>query len=335
VQAASNTFSHRQRIERVLSGQSPDRIPVALWRHFPVDDQDPHRLAGAIAAYQNAFDFDLIKVTPASSFCIRDWGAEDEWQGDPEGTRQFITHPIQKPEDWEKLPVLDPKKGHLAAQLACLNELVRAFSPHTPILQTIFNPLAQAKHLISKDLLLVHLRQYPMAVRKGLEVITQTTIDFVQQVKASDIDGLFYAVQHAQYGLLSEAEFLEFSRPYDLAILDAARAMWLNMLHLHGQNVMFDQLADYPIQVMNWHDRSTQPSLADGLKRFPGSVCGGLRRIESMVLGSPPTIQAEALDAINQTEGRRFILGTGCVVPITAPYGNLLAARTVVEHLKP
>ncbi|HWQ04525.1 MAG TPA: uroporphyrinogen decarboxylase family protein [Longilinea sp.] len=330
--AANNKLTHRQRIETVLSGQRPDRIPVALWRHFPVDDQNPLLLTRAIAAYQNTFDFDLIKVTPASSFCIRDWGVEDEWCGDEEGTRQFISHPIQRPEDWERLAVLDPKKGYLAAQVESLRELAKTFSPDTPILQTIFNPLAQAKHLIGKDLLLVHLRQYPEAVKHGLDIITQTTIDFVQQVIASGADGLFYAVQHAQYGLLSETEFSEFSRPYDLAILEAANLLWFNMLHLHGQNVMFNLLADYPVQVMNWHDRSTQPNLADGLKRFPGTVCGGLRRIESMILGTPEAIQAEAEDAIDQTDGLRFILGTGCVVPITAPYGNLLAARNAVEN---
>jgi len=332
VMAIKKELNHRQRIETVLSGQKPDRIPVALWRHFPVDDQYPLQLARATAAYQNTFDFDLIKVTPASSFCIRDWGVEDEWQGDPEGTRQFVSHVIQQPEDWERLPVLDPKKGYLAAQLECLRELSKSFSPQTPILQTIFNPLAQAKHLIKRDLLLVHLRLYPEALRRGLEVITQTTIDFVHQAAASGADGLFYAVQHAQYGLLSQDEFSKFSRPYDLAILEAAKPLWFNMLHLHGQNVMFNQLADYPVQVMNWHDRSTQPNLADGLKRFSGTVCGGLRRIESMILGSPETIQIEANDAFNQTDGMRFILGTGCVVPITAPYGNLLAARNAVEN---
>jgi uroporphyrinogen decarboxylase len=31
------------------------------------------------------------------------------------------------------------------------------------------------------------------------------------------------------------------------------------------------------------------------------------------------------------TGGRRFILGTGCVVPITAPRANLFAARNAVE----
>lgn len=331
VTTVQRKLTHRQRIEMVLSGKKADRIPVALWRHFPVDDQDPHRPARAICAYQEQFDFDLIKVTPASSFSVRDWGVVDEWRGDPEGTRDYVSFPIQQPEDWERLRVLNPFEGSLGDQLECLKLLVKTFSPHTPILQTIFNPLAQAKHLVRKDVLLVHLREHPEALRKGLETITQTTLDFIRQVKAAGVDGLFYAVQHAQHGLLSESEFAEFSTPYDLEILNSARPLWLNMLHLHGSNVMFDPVAGYPVQAINWHDRSTPPDLAGGLQRFPGVVCGGLRRIESMVLGTPESIQSEAGDAIRQTGGERFILGTGCVVPITAPYGNLRAARNAVE----
>lgn len=142
---------------------------------------------------------------------------------------------------------------------------------------------------------------------------------------------LFYAVQHAQDNLLSEPEFQEFSRPYDIQILESAKPLWLNALHLHGENVLFDQVVDYPVQALNWHDRSIRPDLAEGLQRFRGVVCGGLRRIESMVLGTLAAIQAEAFDAIRQTAGQRFILGAGCVVPITAPYGNLMAARNAVE----
>jgi len=41
--------------------------------------------------------------------------------------------------------------------------------------------------------------------------------------------------------------------------------------------------------------------------------------------------QEEAADAIKQTKSQRFILGTGCVVPITASHGNLVAARKSVR----
>jgi uroporphyrinogen decarboxylase len=59
-------------------------------------------------------------------------------------------------------------------------------------------------------------------------------------------------------------------------------------------------------------------------------VCGGLQRDRTMVLGTPESVTTEALDAIQQTEGKRFILGTGCVLPIIAPRANIWAARQAV-----
>jgi uroporphyrinogen decarboxylase len=326
-------LTHRQRLEAVISGEQPDRPAVALWRHFPVDDQAPDALAAATASYQRTFDFDLVKVTPASSFCLRGWGSVDQWRGEAEGTRTYTHFPIQEPEDWEHLAVQDPHKGSLGAQLDCLRLLAKEFSPDTPILQTIFNPLSQAKNLVSRDLLSVHIRLYPEAVHKGLQVITETTLRFIEEAKKTGIDGIFYAVQHAQYGLFSQAEFSEFSLAYDLALLNSASPMWLNMLHLHGENVMFDLAASYPVQVINWHDRHTSPDIASARQLYPGVLCGGLRRTETMVLGTPEHVRTEAYQAILATEGKKFILGTGCVVPITAPYGNLMAARQSVEQI--
>ena len=93
---------------------------------------------------------------------------------------------------------------------------------------------------------------------------------------------------------------------------------------------MLNQVADYPVQVVNWHDRETAPSLAEAVTIFPGVLCGGLRRWDTMVLGSPGNVVAEAHDAIRTTDGRRFILGTGCVSSTVTPHGNLLAARQAV-----
>ena len=324
-------MTHRERLERVLAGEAPDRPPVALWRHFPVDDQTPEGLAAATLAFQRTYDFDLVKVTPASSFCLKDWGVEDAWRGAPEGTRDYTRRVIHRPEDWLRLRPLDPRAGYLGAQLTCLRILVRELAPHTPVIQTIFSPLAQAKNLVGPEALLVHLRRYPDAVHAGLQVIAESTLRFVEAVRETGVDGVFYAVQHARYGLLSEDEFRAFGRAYDLPVLEAAQGLWLNVVHLHGEQVMFDLVADYPAAVLNWHDRETPPSLAEGQQRFAGAVCGGLRRWDTLVLGDPAAVEREARDAIEATGGRRFILGTGCVVPTLAPRANLLAARRAVE----
>ena len=96
---------------------------------------------------------------------------------------------------------------------------------------------------------------------------------------------------------------------------------------------MYDLITDYPVQVLNWHDRETEPSLKAGLDKFSGCVCGGINRIESLYLGTPDIIRKEAKQAYEQTDGRRFILGTGCVLPVNTPYGNIRAFRDVVEEL--
>lgn len=324
-------LTHRSRLEHTLAGETPDRVPVALWRHFPVDDQSPDHLAAATASYQRTFDFDLIKVTPSSSFCIRDWGVQDEWRGEPEGTRQYTRRVIQSAEDWQKLALLDPGAGQLGAQLDCLRMLVKEFSPNTPVIQTIFSPLSQAKNLVGPSELLVHLRRWPEAVRMGLERISEVTTRFIIEARKTGIDGIFYAVQHAQFGLLNEEEFEEFGRHYDLRVLETAQGLWLNMVHLHGDQVMFGKVSDYPVQIINWHDRHTPPSLREALDQFPGTLCGGLRQWETLLLGTPSQVQAEATDAIRATSGKRLILGTGCVTPTTAPFGNLMAARRAVE----
>jgi uroporphyrinogen decarboxylase len=327
-------LTHRERLQACLANDSAlDRPPVALWRHFPVDDQSPGTLAAATVDFQRRYDFDLVKVTPASSFSIKDWGAEDVWEGHTEGTRRYTKRVVQKPQDWERLPVLDPRKSaHLAGQLDCLR-LVRAeLGREIPILQTVFSPLAQAKNLAGGETLIVHLRQYPEAVMKGLATIAETTRRFIEASIETGIDGVFYAVQHAQAGLLTLDEYKTFGLPLDLQTLQPATALWCNLLHLHGLNVYFQLITHYSslFSIVNWHDRETYPSLAEAQKRFSGAVCGGVSQ-HSIVYADRSRVREEAADAIAQTGGRRFLLGTGCVVPVIASHGNITAARKSVE----
>ena len=322
--------THKERIQACLNNQVLDRPPVALWRHFPVDDQDPRSLAEATLYFQRTYDFDLVKVTPASSFCAKDWGVEDEWIGHTEGTRRYTKRIIRDPRDWEALPPLDPTAPHLAGQLDCLRFIRAELGPDTPLLQTVFSPLAQAKNLAGSETLIAHLRLYPEAVLKGLATIAETTRRFVEACLDTGIDGVFYAIQHAQASLLTLEEYKTFGLSHDQKVLEPAQELLCNLLHLHGHDVYFSLLSSFSFPIVNWHDRETYPSLSEGQKLFNGVTCGGMRQ-DTLVYGNPAEVRAEAADAIQQTKGKRFILGTGCVVPIIASYGNLLAARKSVE----
>ncbi len=322
--------THKERIQACLNNEILDRPPVALWRHFPVDDQDPKLLAEATLNYQRTYDFDLVKVTPASSFCLKDWGVQDQWQGHTEGTRQYTHHVIREPRDWEALPILDPTVAHLAGQLDCLRFIRAELGPDTPLLQTIFSPLAQAKNLVGGDALIAHLRLYPESVMKGLATIAETTRRFVEACLDTGINGIFYAIQHAQADLLSLEEYQTFGVPHDQKSLEPAQGLWCNLLHLHGHNVYFSLLSSFSFPIVNWHDRETYPSLSEAQQLFSGVTCGGMRQ-DTLVYEGRAQVESEAADAIEQTQEKRFILGTGCVVPIIASHGNILAARNIVE----
>ena len=323
-------MTKRERLEAAMRGEATDRVPVALWRHFPGDDHRPQDLAASTVGFQRRYDFDFVKVTPASSFSVADWGVRDEWRGNEEGTRVYTHYPVQSPDDWKRLPDLDPRAGFLGAQLKCLDLIHSDLGDDVPFIQTIFTPLGQAKHLAGNRAF-VHMREQPAAFKAGLEKITQATIRFIEEAKKTGIAGLFYAVQHASYAVTSPAEYAEFGKAYDLRVLEATKGMWLNVLHLHGNDVMFDVVADYPVQVWNWHDRDTPPTLRDALPKVKGAVCGGLGRDSTMLRGTPDDVRREIADAVAQTGGRRLVLGTGCVTLVTTPESNLRAARAAAD----
>ncbi|MBN1201414.1 MAG: uroporphyrinogen decarboxylase [Anaerolineae bacterium] len=325
-------MTKRERLEKTIAGEKTDRIPVALWRHWPGDDQRAADLAEATVAFQRRWDFDFVKISPASSFCITDYGVQDRWVGSLEGTREYIRRAVQRSLDWTELRVLDPDRGALARQLEVLRLLKDAFRDEVPYIQTVFSPLAQAKNIAGPDVLIEHMRTAPDRLKTGLNTITDSTLRFIDAMRRTGVSGIFYAVQHASYALMNDSEYLEFGRPYDLRILEALPdSWWLNVMHVHGQVPMFDLLADYPVQVINWHDRETDPDLSVGKLKFNGAVSGGIGRWDPMHNGTPVEVRTQARQAIEQTNGRRFILSTGCVIMTTTPTSNIRAAREVVE----
>jgi uroporphyrinogen decarboxylase len=331
-------WSKRDRLDAAIAGEAPDRPPVAVWRHWPGDDQDAAALAAAHLNWQRDYDWDLVKVSPASSFCLADWGAEDRWEGSVEGTRLYTRRPVQRPDDWAELAVLDPRRGMLATQIEALRlvgeGLSAAGSGEAPFLATIFSPVAQAKNLSGNDLMLHHLRTEPDVFRRGLETITRTTLAYLEAARQTGIGGIFYAVQHARTTQLSSAEYQLFGRPFDEEILAAASDLPYNMVHIHGRQIMFDLVADYAVPLLNWHDRDGDVGLGEGLQQVTGAVCGGVSRW-TLYRESPDDSLAEAQEALELTGGRRLVLGVGCVAMTNTPLRNLRALRAFVESRTP
>ncbi|HLA42207.1 MAG TPA: hypothetical protein VJZ27_02160, partial [Aggregatilineales bacterium] len=132
----------RERLEKTIAGEKADRIPVALWRHFPGDDQRPMDLAQAAAAFQEDWDFDFVVVSPANTYSVIDYGLQDRWAGALDGTREITRREVIRSLDWTELRRLEPTRGTTGQQIETLNLLNNAFGEDVPFLLTVYSPLA-------------------------------------------------------------------------------------------------------------------------------------------------------------------------------------------------
>ncbi len=316
---AAAKMTHWERITAAVAGQAVDRVPVSLWRHFPDVDLDPARLAEACVRWQRTYDFDLVKFMPGGTYGVEDWGAVSADVGSPIGARAVVKPGLTAAEAWPQLARLSPTEGHLGREVKALSLAAEALNGEVPILQTVFSPLTTAIKLAG-DRVFAHLRRRPDLVEAGLAIIAETTIDFARACLRAGANGLFFATQCASYRLLNEAEHRRFGVPYDRRVLDAVTGdSKFTMLHLHGNDVMFDQVLDYPANMMNWHDRRSDLDLAGAMGRFDGLLVGGLNEAVTLPNGAIEAIKREVRDAIAQTNGRRLMIAPGCVIPIATP----------------
>jgi len=269
-------------------------------------------------------------VTEASGYPAEAWGAQLEDAGNAEGTRRYLQRVVEVPEEWHKLPSLAIAENDVFARELRALELIReGVGPDVPVLPTIFSPLTIAKQMAG-EVVLDHLRDHPDDLEAGLRTIAETNARFAAECLNHGADAIFFATQFASHDLLSDDEYRRFGVEYDLPVLGAVqdRARFV-LLHLHGANPMFGLTSAYPVQIVNWHDRETEPSLAEGQRLFTqGAVCGGIDRT-AFVEATPDDVQVSIQR--DQTDDRGIIISTGCVTLTTTPEANIQAARRAVE----
>jgi uroporphyrinogen decarboxylase len=325
-------LSHRERIEKALAIEETDRLPFGFWRHFPNQDRAPRRLAQLSLELQQKLDLDFIKFTPYGLYSAVDWGVVLNVKGGNVLPVQ-ADYPIKSPEDWRVLKSFRGTEGEYLIVLEAQRIALTGMRERIPLVQTVFSPLTTALKLAGPEKLLAHLRDAPAAVHAGLGIIAETTRRFAVEALTRGADGVFFASQTANEGYLTRNEYAEFAKNYDLIVLEATKGRsWFNILHVHGQKGMFDQLLDYPVHALNYHDREGGPSLAEMRKKTEKCLVGGIGHTTTLVHGTPADVDAQVRDAWGQVNHRGLILGPGCVGSPESPDANILQLRKSVER---
>ena len=310
-------MTRTERVNAAVNGAEVDRVPVCFWHHFQPEGSGRAMAEATLRFFDEEFDLDIAKVMPDIPY-------------------PFPKKSIRHVDDWRLFEPIDPVRSRFFRERAEAVAILRdALGFDTPVIMTVFSPLAEAMYAASdREQFLSHLQEHPTVIHETLALIADNLSNHIQDVINAGADGVFFAMQGCSRTIMTEQQYREFGRPYDLMALRGASYGWLNILHVHGdKDLMFDLALDYPVQVLSWSDRLAGPSLREARVKTSKCLMGGWHEFGALSNGPEDQIVAEARDAIAQTGGRKFILANGCSVPDDTDPKWLEAARAIVEDL--
>jgi uroporphyrinogen decarboxylase len=304
-------MSKVERVKAVLRGERVDRLPFSFWHHFGLEKSLGEKHAEATLAFYRKFDVDLLKVMSDFPYPA------------PEGRQK-----IAAIEDWEQLEVL---KNPFPEQIKALKIIHKELKGQAPFVETIFQSWTVAEKLSSRETMRKLKDQNPNLLKRVLRVISESQANHVRLALEAGAAGIFLAVAAADDLVMDSQEYLKFVRESDLIILDATKGKsYLNVLHLHGNQVHFDNMVTYPVQVINYSVHGTGMNLVTAKRKFSGTLMGGLDEARMASPGGSD-LKSEIQQAIMAMQKRRLILAPGCSVPNDIADDPLFKVRDLVQ----
>lgn len=311
-------MSKTERVMAAVHGDEVDRIPVCFWHHFKPEGSGRLMAEATYNFFDAEFDLDILKIMPDLPY-------------------PFPRKSIHVAEDWRLIEPINSERSRFFNQrVSAIQALRGVVGDETPIIMTVFNPLCEAMNFASdRDAFLNYMHDHPAIVHEALATIAENLRIHMQECIDAGADGIFFALQGVTTSYMSREQYREFGRPYDFMALQGALDGWLNIMHVHGDdNLMFDDVLDYPVQVVSWSDRLAGPSLREARTKTSKCLMGGWHEFGALSNGPVEKIREEAEDALKQTGGRKFILANGCSVPDETDHKWLTEARQLVETLE-
>ena len=342
-----SSLSKRERIAALMVGKVADRPPVSVWHHFLQEETDKEAFVKATVAFQQEYDWDLVKLNPRAVCFTEAWGNRYDYGSYIGYGPKCVEHILDTAKDLEKITVKKIDQGPLGEQVEIVRKLRKVLGEEVPIVQTIYSPLAVILNLTGTRMVgryrpapreespvVRFIHEEPVLLQRALSAMTQTIAAYVEALMLAGADGLFYTpLGLAREGYLTAEERETYLKPYDLEILDAAKG-GLKILHTCGIYAHPEFFADYPIHVLHWSENAPgNPSLKSAPMWMKGkAVMGGVdERIFGQGASSREKIREAARQAVKSHRYQSFFLAPECSVAPTTSKEEYLAIREAVE----
>jgi uroporphyrinogen decarboxylase len=244
---------------------------------------------------------------------------------------------LQKPADWSKLKLA--KLDFYEPLLQTVRELVKAEKKNSLILMTLYSPFMCAGHCATAPVLLRHLEEDPEAVKKGLEILTESQLLFVRACVKEGVDGFYTSTQGCEANRFSTpAIFTKYIKPFDLvAMKEISNTCPFNILHVCdyvAPYANYDAVSDYPGHVVNVNTKLANHQMTghEITALFKRPFMGGMDRHGVIGSGTPQQVEAEIRRVIKAAP-RPFILGADCTVEADTSWDRLKHAISVAHQV--
>jgi uroporphyrinogen decarboxylase len=314
--AAAPAKSKRDQMLEWLAGKpAPNYTPAAFFLHFAPEFKNGLPAARRHLEFFRQTGMDFVKIQ-----------FEQTYQRQPY---------LQKPADWSKLNFA--KLDFYEPLLVTVREIVKAAKKDSLILMTLYSPFMCAGHCATGPVLKQHLEENPEAVKKGMEILTESQLLFVRACIKEGIDGFYMSTQGSEAARFSsEKIFTNYIKPYDLVSMREIQSKCaFNILHVCdyvAPYANYDAVYDYPGHVINCNVKLTGGDMPaqEIARRFKRPFMGGLDRHGLIAKGDPAKLEA-AVKAAIQSAPRQFILGADCTVAGDTDWNHLRHAIAVAH----
>ena len=325
-----------ERVQAVVEGRQPDRPPFSCWYHFGPDEAHGQAAVDAHVRHVEACEVDFLKIMDDNRYprTAAAGGVFDEVA------------------DLDNLAVLNGDEDSFGRQLELIGQLAQRFGGELLMATTVFNPWSTLRQMTVPDTgvhgpptlergedlrdvtMARFLREAPEPLERALNVIAESTANFVRQCVSAGADGIFLSVRDDWVGTPEDGDevYERLCKPGDLCVLNGATGGTFNLLHVCGKARNFERFAQYPVHVINWADRYAGPSIAEAIEVTEQAICGGLDNLGTMVTGTPDECAAQVEDALRQAGDRPIMISPGCTyAPTAVPEANLQAIRQTLS----
>jgi uroporphyrinogen decarboxylase len=308
--------------ESVLSLLNPDTetpyVPAAFFLHF-----DPvfHHGQAAVDKHLEYFRYtgmDFVKIQYEQRFPL-------------------ITE-ISKPEDWNRMPCYG--LDFYEDQISIAKSLVDAAGKDALVLMTLFSPFMCAGHTVGKNVLVDHLEEDSDKTKKGIEIITESLMNFIKGCIEAGIDGFYHSTQGGEtHRFEGSPIFDNCIKLYDLALMEEIDSHCkFNILHIcdyEGGYTDLTPFLDYPGHVVNCSLvlREKRLTGAEVSRIFGRPFMGGLDRHGIINNGTELEIQT-AVNEVCKSAPEKFIIGADCTLPSDINWKNIKTAIDTVHAFR-